>query len=291
MASPELVQKPPDGLAIDIPEGSLLSESPVTSPLAPSTTPPHNGVPNGATHPLKELEANHTFHPPSRHSRPSTSSSIPYLANGGTFKAPYPPQKHTRPQTPPVFTTRPSEDLSPPKPRRFTNLQPTSPRRNSFPSTRKDAIAELRQLRGTSGPSIRNKLGPLPQHPTRGDTWQNSPFNAPETNSYFTPKSRVSDPRTRSSTTPGVLPTPRSTGVQNIAKTPLVTPRLENLRRESNRGFKEENLPTTLWDYLMLELDNSEIKGVEDYKRERLSNFLQIPEGFEKVCCRMKKTC
>jgi len=290
MSSSELDQRP-DGLAIDLSERPLLSESPVTGPsIPPATTPGHDGLPNGARHSLKELE-NSTFRPPSRHSRPSTSSSIPYFPSGGNFKIPI--QKLNRPQTPPPSSTKPTVDTSPPKLRRLTNLQPASPRRNSFPSTRKDAITELRHLRGTSGPSIRNKPGPLPHLPTRSDTWQNGTFNAPngsttaihmEGNSYFTPKSRVSDARSRSSTTPGVLPTPRSSVVPNIPKTPLVTPRLENLRRESNRGSKEEKLPTTLWDYLMLELDNSEIKGVEEYKRERLSNFLQIPESFEKVC-------
>lgn len=42
-------------------------------------------------------------------------------------------------------------------------------------------------------------------------------------------------------------------------------------------------LPSTLWDYLMLEMENQEVHEVEGYKSERLANFLQIPEKFEKV--------
>ena len=60
-------------------------------------------------------------------------------------------------------------------------------------------------------------------------------------------------------------------------------PRLEHMRRESTRSNVVENLPTTLWDYLMLEMETSEIQGVEEYKKERLSNFLRVPETFEKV--------
>jgi hypothetical protein len=33
----------------------------------------------------------------------------------------------------------------------------------------------------------------------------------------------------------------------------------------------------------MLEMDNYEVKEVEEYKKERLTNFLRIPETFEKV--------
>jgi hypothetical protein len=56
----------------------------------------------------------------------------------------------------------------------------------------------------------------------------------------------------------------------------VVTPRLEHFRRE-------DALPSTLWDYLMLEMDNYEVQGVEEYKKERLTNFLRIPVTFEKV--------
>jgi len=44
-----------------------------------------------------------------------------------------------------------------------------------------------------------------------------------------------------------------------------------------------ETLPTTLWDYLMIEMDTLEVQGVEEYKKERLYNFLRIPEAFERV--------
>jgi hypothetical protein len=33
----------------------------------------------------------------------------------------------------------------------------------------------------------------------------------------------------------------------------------------------------------MLEMDNYEVQGVEEYKKERLTNFLRIPVTFEKV--------
>ena len=58
--------------------------------------------------------------------------------------------------------------------------------------------------------------------------------------------------------------------------------RIENIRRESTRSMGDA-LPSTLWDYLMLEMENQEVHEVEGYKSERLANFLQIPEKFEKV--------
>ena len=61
----------------------------------------------------------------------------------------------------------------------------------------------------------------------------------------------------------------------------MMTPRLDILRRDSAR---QEALPTTLWDYLMIEMENFDVHGVEEYKKERLSNFLRIPQTFEKVC-------
>jgi hypothetical protein len=33
----------------------------------------------------------------------------------------------------------------------------------------------------------------------------------------------------------------------------------------------------------MIEMDTAEVKGVEEYKKERLYNFLRIPEAFERV--------
>jgi len=33
----------------------------------------------------------------------------------------------------------------------------------------------------------------------------------------------------------------------------------------------------------MLEMENQEVQEVEEYKSERLANFLHIPEKFEKV--------
>ena len=110
-----------------------------------------------------------------------------------------------------------------------------------------------------------------------------------EGSSYFSAKATADvplDTRSRSSTTPGATSTslfatiPRGSHI--IGSTPLVTPRLENIRRDSIRS-NAKVLPTTLWDYLILEMENFEVYGVEEYKKERLSNFLQIPESFEKV--------
>ena len=66
--------------------------------------------------------------------------------------------------------------------------------------------------------------------------------------------------------------------------------RLENIRRESTQSNVVENIPTTLWDYLMLEMETNEIRGVEEYKKERLSNFLRIPESLEKVSTSLSQT-
>lgn len=33
----------------------------------------------------------------------------------------------------------------------------------------------------------------------------------------------------------------------------------------------------------MIEMENFDVQGVEEYKKERLSNFLRIPQTFEKV--------
>ena len=64
---------------------------------------------------------------------------------------------------------------------------------------------------------------------------------------------------------------------------PYMGSRIENIRRESTRSVVGETLPSTLWDYLMLEMENQEVHEVEGYKSERLANFLRIPEKLEKV--------
>lgn len=106
-----------------------------------------------------------------------------------------------------------------------------------------------------------------------------------EANGYFTLKPNIpsaADPRARSMTTNGVLPANVRRESFLTGSTPAMTPRLEALRRDSTWS-NAEKLPNTLWDYLMLELENFEIKGVDEYKKERLTNFLRIPETFEKV--------
>jgi hypothetical protein len=114
--------------------------------------------------------------------------------------------------------------------------------------------------------------GPTPTAGINNSGYFTSKLNSPES-----PSSRA-----RSSTTPsGSAPTsirhgPHASGAANIS------PRLKHIRRESMRSHVE-TLPTTLWDYLLLEMDNSDIRGVEEHKKERLSNFLRIPERLEKV--------
>ena len=186
-------------------------------------------------------------------------------------------------------------ELNPiPKLRRWSSasIHPqNTPRRNSFPGTRKDGLEELQQLKAetklakekTAAISITN--GTLP-------TLRKNSVPSPVTGSilsaggglgegYFNVKP---DSRGRSTTTPGILPTPGVIPVRRgsffAENRPLVTPRLETLRRDSSRL---DGLPTTLWDYLMIEMENFEPQGVEDYKKERLSNFLRIPQTFEKV--------
>ena len=85
--------------------------------------------------------------------------------------------------------------------------------------------------------------------------------------------------RHRSATNPGI-----SVVRKSCSHVPHVsTTRFENLRREPLRSTGLETLPTTLWDYLMIEMDTLEVQGVEEYKKERLYNFLRIPEAFERV--------
>jgi hypothetical protein len=107
---------------------------------------------------------------------------------------------------------------------------------------------------------------------------------------YFSGKPLVGkgkgDVRSRSSTTPGRIPSVpgvlrRESYIAGGA--PYMGSRIENIRRESTRSVVGEGLPSTLWDYLMLEMENQEVHEVEGYKSERLANFLRIPEKFEKV--------
>ena len=104
---------------------------------------------------------------------------------------------------------------------------------------------------------------------------------------YFIAKPLVEngDVRVRSSTTPGRIPSvpvALRRGSHISGSAPYMGSRIENIRQESTRSVGDA-LPSTLWDYLMLEMENQEVRGVEEYKSERLANFLRIPEKFEKA--------
>jgi hypothetical protein len=232
--------------------------------------------------PLKEL-TNTTIHP-----LPPSSSQFK------SFRVPYPPRTKTtldnRPATPQ------SPLLSPhPRLRRWSSHVNYTPlRRNSFPGTRKDALELVHALR-SEAKLAREKTTTsiLPPHPNKRKHSLTTPViplqttGGGVTEGYFSGKhvsrSSNSDIRSRSSTTPGRMPFVP----EIVRKGSNIGGRIENIRRESTRPMGpvgEDVLPSTLWDYLMLEMENQEVQGVEEHKKERLANFLRIPEMFETVC-------
>jgi hypothetical protein len=236
--------------------------------------------------PLKEVTNTNGVPTPAPSTPPASSKS----ATSHVFKIPpLPIHKASLPldDTPlHAKTPLPLESNGYPKPRRWSasTMAPSPTRRNSFPRTRKDGLEDLRALKAEAKLAKENSAAASiingttrPKNSIPG-LLTGSIFTAGG-DGYFTIKP---DSRSRSTTTPGILPTPgviprRSYIAENR---PLVTPRLEPLRRDSAR---QEGLPSTLWDYLMIEMENFDVQGVEEYKKERLSNFLTIPQTFEKV--------
>jgi len=239
--------------------------------------------------PLKEVTNTNAAGPPASSEPRATSNST--TING--FKIPPLPRHKTSvsPDDTIHATKSPhvlESNVNPALPR-WSSAMAQSPRRNSFPSTRKDGLEDLRILKAeaklakessaaasiASGTFLTRRKNSIPG-PVTG------PIIATGADGYFTIKP---DSRSRSTTTPGTLPTPRVVPIRrgsHIAENrPMMTPRLDILRRDSAR---QEALPTTLWDYLMIEMENFDVHGVEEYKKERLSNFLRIPQTFEKVC-------
>jgi hypothetical protein len=128
-------------------------------------------------------------------------------------------------------------------------------RRNSFPSTKKDRPEVLTTLRAEAKSR---------QEPVVKNSMQNG-------------NSEVTRPATRGggdiivrSTT--MSATTQTTEPPTLRNTPAVPV-----------GGSPRVLPSTLWHYLLLELGDFEVQRVEEYKQERLSNFLRVPETFEKV--------
>jgi hypothetical protein len=267
------------GLQIDMdPSNSNPMPPPsVSTPLIPHPVVNGNIPERHANGPLKEV-TNTTIRPSSRRSHSSTRPLASPVTN--TFKVPY----QTRPRTP---VERPRTPVHDGNSRRWsTSTYPQSPRRNSFPSVRKDGLEDIRLLRAEAKISRDKGLPSIVNGTPKPKT---TIPQTPGENGYFT--TRGQDTRNRSTTTPSVDSRGRSTTTPGglhlplsvrrgsyLASTPMATPRLE--RRQT---IPADTLPTTLWDYLMLELENFEIKGVEEYKKERLRNFLQIPESLEKV--------
>ena len=224
---------------------------------------------------------------------PSTPSQHPSpTANG--FRIPHPPRIKTTLDHGSRTSQLPSEAT--PKARRWSSFtQP--PRRRSFPGSRKDgfeyiyalrAEAKLAREKGQST-AIFNQPGPSSKRRKRSMSGMPSGNNG-----YLAVKHNVSsasDVRTRSSTASGAIPhavrAPLLRGSHIVSGSSNMSSRLEHIKRESTRSNLADNLPTTLWDYLMLEMETKEIKGVEEYKKERLYNFLRIPESLEKVSSSM----
>lgn len=252
--------------------------------------------------PLKEV-TNITANSFPRISNPTSTLRQQLSSITTSFRVPPPQGIKTSPDREKIPILAPGTPQSPievntaPKRRRWSSIA-QSPRRNSFPSTRKDTLDNVHAVR-TEAKSARERGPPTLVVSKPGSTTRkrkdSSPitcFNGPvhttgiDGNGYFTPKLNPLDSpnlRARSSTIPsGSVPFgsrhgPHTGGAANVS------PRIKHIRHESLSSHAEV-LPTTLWDYLLLEMGNSEIQGVEDYKKERLSNFLRIPESFEKVC-------
>lgn len=303
----EIKQRNNEGLAIDLDSPDKPSEPSIPS-IPNGCSSSANGDAVGGSElsvkqpssPLKQV-TNTNAYPLLPISRPSNSSAHnPSSAMNG-FKLPPPPRRTTTTEREQISRPRTTlyDTNANPKPRQLSSLA-QSPRRNSFPSSKKDGFEGIRALRdeaklarerGTIPIIINNSGSPTKRHKNSisGTTVNGSSSTTTiDSNGYFTTKPStplISDYRNRSSTTPGLPPSIpillRRRG--SHINPPNMPPRLEHIRRESNRSSNADNLPTTLWDYLILEMQNSEIKGVEEYKKERLSNFLRIPERFEKV--------
>lgn len=219
----------------------------------------------------------------------SVSSVRPLSPRKDNLKASLPVRPVTIPErvANPITLSPLADEYIVSKARRWSSLA-QFPRRNSFPSTRKDGIENLRALRAELKLAKETGRGPILTK-RRKNTLPGALSGRPvslEIDGYFSSRSNVdtsSDTRTRSSTTPGVVPSPIPVTIRrgpHMASNSL-TSRFESIRREPTRD--RAALPTTLWDYLILEMENFEIRGVEEYKKERLSNFLRIPESFERA--------
>jgi len=285
---------------------SIASPHAIPSPSLPNGNPP-------------ALNGDHVSRPQSRSNRLSSPKkeltntlppNIPPLPAASTpaaltkaHRIPYPPRTKTaldqiplhRPVTPqsPIETMPSALGLR----RRSSHIQSTPvQRRNSFPSTRKDSLEILRALRAEAKIAREKATSNLPQPSKKRKHSLTTPVpGIPGTQStgvdgYFPGKPLVgggkNDVRSRSSTTPGrdpSFPGVLRNGSYIAGSAPYMGSRIENIRRESTRSAVGEMLPSTLWDYLMLEMENQEVQEVEGYKSERLANFLRIPEKFEKV--------
>jgi hypothetical protein len=216
----------------------------------------------------------------------------PFSSNTQGFKVPQLPTKPgpSKPDNPlllPPKTPQPvceSHNLH--KLRRWSSTSNANlHRRNSFPYSRKDTLEDIRALRLEAKKQLLANGPPSFRIRKRSDS-NTVTASGVEGNGYFTLKPNVPSDglRTRSTTTHGILPPSTSTRKEffHVSSTPLITPRLEALRRDTGRS-NAEKLPTTLLDYLMLELEDFDVKGVEEHKKERLRNFLRIPQTLEKV--------
>ena len=246
-----------------------------------------SSIPNSP--PLNRPSSQET-NPPFRH------PLAPLSSVNQEFKVPYSPTKKAG-STPvghvtslPLKTPQPVQEQNRQRFRRWSSTTNANlHRRNSFPYSRKDTLEDIRALRAegkkqlfSNGPSAQGFIS----RPRKGSGAASAAATGFETNGYFSIKPNFPsvETRSRATTTQGVLATPFSTRKESFHTpgTPSLKPRLEALRRESMRS-NVENIPTTLWDYLMLELEDFDVHGVEEYKKERLTNFLRIPETFEKV--------
>ena len=266
------------GLAISL--NDINGDSPADAPPSPALLP--NGTRSHAANgssmlrrppsPLKDVSA-------TLPSRPSSSASQRPSTASGPFKVPLLPKKKpsidradsSRPRTPQLL---PDTTLFP-KARRWSSYTHTVPtRRSSFPTTRKDSVEALRALRAEAKLRKRKTSNP-PTVQLPSSAFASAIEDGPLTPRIPALVNLEYAARHRTSTNPGPSVGRKGSHVSHVA------PRLETLRRETSRGM--DRLPSTLWDYLMIEMDTAEVKGVEEYKKERLYNFLRIPEAFERV--------
>jgi hypothetical protein len=218
-------------------------------------------------------------------SRPSSSASQRPSTSSSAFKIPFPPKKKPsldraetfRPRTPQLLpsTSTTADTTFFPKARRWSSYTNTTlNRRNSFPTTRKDSVEALRALRAEAKLRRRKTSNP-PTAQLPPSAFPSAIEDGPLTSRIPALVNLEYATRHRTLTNPGVSVGRKSSHVSHVP------PRLETLRRDTSRGM--DTLPSTLWDYLMIEMDTAEVKGVEEYKKERLYNFLRIPEAFERV--------